>query len=378
MSIIPHSLLFIIMPVGMLMVIFILLRSVPALWQLTVGAEDNRRNHTMDGVRGLLSLWVLTHHLLVISTPAALPLKPLAPSGAVEMLMGSSFFTAPFYALTGMLFGGALLVSGGKLNTWQFLRRRLFRLLPVYILSIGMVIFFAFYMTSFKLNISLFKMAKEIGRWSSFGFLKMYDINSAPVASWHGMLWTLPFEICFYLALPVFAFAQRKLRTPAILVIGLLAMGAFNWQFLFFATGVVAAAALSWRHRWNSVVWTVLSIAALFGLGLTASLRSPALQAVLLIPILVAAAKQIRLFFLFRGKPIRFIGEISYSIYILHFPILSITFDIFINREHFSSLEMPVRLALLCVIGVMIICLSATSYVFVERPLIALSRRGRS
>ena len=93
-----------------------------------VGNQDARRNHTMDGMRGLLSLWVLTHHLNVM-TVVFQPKSIWQPgAGAVRSLMLSAFFTAPFFMLTGMLFAGGLLASGGKLAGMRFLGNRIFRL----------------------------------------------------------------------------------------------------------------------------------------------------------------------------------------------------------------------------------------------------------
>lgn len=374
-SAVELNLLFVLVPAGVLAIVAGLLRLFPQVWTRTVRDEDARRNHTVDGARGLLSLWVLTHHLNTV--PFFLqPRGDWRPEqGAVVLLMSSSFFVAPFYALTGMLFGGALLASRGELDGWRFLRNRLLRLAPVYALSVLLIVAVAFWMTGFELRVPLWKLAKQIARWSSFGFLPMYDINGAPVAGWHRMLWTLPYEIIFYLALPVLAWGQRRFRTPLALIGGLALAAVFSWPFIYFAAGVIAAAALGWRGRLAPAIWSALCMAAVIGLGASAGWSGPVAQAALLVPILAAAALQVPPLAPLRARSIRFVGEISYSLYILHFPVICILFSLAVDARTLNALGFLPRMGALALLGSAIVSLAALSYVFVERPVIAWSKR---
>lgn len=232
------NLLFVLMPAAILLIVATVLRLFPALWAHTVQGSEDTRNRSMDGARGLLTLWVLTHHLNVLALGPHGDLR--AGSGAVSLLMGSSFFTAPFYMLTAMLFGGALLASKGAFDTPRFLRRRFFRLAPAYLVSIALVVLAAFAMTGFELRVDPLKLLKQVARWCSFGFLPRYDINGADVSDWHGMLWTLRYEIGFYLLLPLLAWAQRRTGSPAVVVLALAGVGLFAWPFIFFTAGVLS------------------------------------------------------------------------------------------------------------------------------------------
>lgn len=120
---------------------------------------------------------------------------------------------------------------------------------PVYVLSLVLVVAVAFHLTDFRLQVPAGKLAKQRVRWSSFGLPPMYEINGAPVATWHGMLWTLCFEIAFYLLLPLLARGQRALRSPLLLLGGLAIAAVFSRPFIYFTAGVLAAAALGWKHR---------------------------------------------------------------------------------------------------------------------------------
>lgn len=371
------DLYFILIPLGILAIVAAIILAVPQLWTRSMGHDDSRRNHTMDGARGLLSLWVLTHHLIAIPYMLTHTVPVQSSHGAVAMLMSTSFFTAPFYSLTAMLFGGALLATGGKLNTLTFLQRRFFRLTPVYALSIVLIVATAFFMTGFHLQVPALKLMKSLARWCSFGFLPMYDINGAKVTSWHGMLWTLPYEIIFYAMLPVLAWGQRRAKSPLILIGGLALASFVSWQFVFFTTGVIAAAATRWKHRHVASIWSVLTLSSLFLLGATSAFSGPVIQAVLLLPILVAAATQVPIMRPFQAKPIRFVGEISYSIYILHFPLICILYTLVISPTRLNQLSYLERTAALAGIGSLIVIIAALSYMFIERPIIAFGKNWK-
>jgi peptidoglycan/LPS O-acetylase OafA/YrhL len=359
------------MPMAMLAVLALTLRVFPKIWDLTVRKQDASRNHTMDGARGLLSLWVLTHHLDIgpyLNTWRA----PPSPLG---MLLNSSFFVAPFFVLTGMLFGGGLLATSGKLETIAYIRRRLFRIVPAYAVSVALIFLAVFYASGFHLQIPLAKLIKELVRWSLLDFVRRYDINGFDASGAHGMLWTMRYEVLFYASLPILAFAQRQLRSRFVLIAGLALIGLFSWPFIFFTGGVVAAAALGWRHPRAARVWQIGSIVSIVVLILTARHTNSVLQAVLLVPIMAAIALQGRLFRPLSWRPIRFVGEISYSVYVLHSPLIWILFTLLISPATVQRMGFVERTLVLAGGGCAALVIATLCFVFVERPFIAYSKR---
>ncbi|WP_162987084.1 acyltransferase family protein [Sphingomonas paeninsulae] len=368
--------MFIFLPMVMLVVVALVLRFFPKVWDWTVRKQDASRNHTMDGARGLLSLWVLTHHLnigpaMVLQNGGWQPL----PS-ALQILVTSGFFVAPFFALTAMLFGGGLLASKGKLDTFAFIRRRFFRLVPAYIVSIVLIVAAVFYISGFHLRVAPLSLIKEMVRWTLFDFVQRYDINGVNASGSHGMLWTLRYEILFYASLPILAFAQRRLNSRFVLIAGLALISFFSWPFIFFTGGAVAAAALGWRHPRAATVWQIGSIISIAVLVLTASHTNAVLQAVLLVPMLAAIALQGAIFRPLSWKPIRFVGEISYSVYILHYPVIWIIFTLFISPATVQSMGFVERTLILAVGGCVVLVIATLCFVFVERPFVAYSKRS--
>jgi peptidoglycan/LPS O-acetylase OafA/YrhL len=108
---------------------------------------------------------------------------------------------------------------------------------------------------------------------------------------------------------------------------------------------------------------------------LTARHTNSVLQAVLLVPILAAIALQGPLFQPLRWKPIRFVGEISYSVYILHYPIIWIIFTLFISPAMVEQMGFVDRTLVLAGGGCVALVVAALCFVFVERPFVAYSKR---
>lgn len=368
------ALIFYVLPLGMAAVIALGLYAFPALWAVTVRNTDATRNHTMDGARGLLTLWVLTFHVHQVPWIVDPGFHPSLPPGRLSAMLSTGFFVAPFFAMTAMLFGGVLLSSRGQLATIRFLRRRFFRIVPGYAVSVLIIVVAAFWISGFRLQVPLGSLVKELGRWSLFDFVKRYDINGVDLAAAHAMLWTLSYEIGFYLVLPILAWAQRRTGSPAAPFFLLAGMAAIWWPFTFFAGGIAAAALVGWRHRHAEMVLQVASVVAILLLIGLAYHSIVAVQAALLAPILAAVARETWLFRWLRLRPLRYVGEISYSVYILHYPLLWIAFLAIGGPGPMASMDIAGRWVALIGCGVIVLAVATLCYIFVERPFTAFGK----
>ncbi len=189
------------------------------------------------------------------------------------------------------------------------------------------------------------------------------------------MSWTFRTELIFHARLPLLAYAQRRVRTPTILFIALGLVALWYWPFWFFPAGLVAAAALGWRSGAAPRLWQVGSLVALAVLIATAYRTSNPLQAVLVVPMLVALVLETPLFRLLRWRPLRFVGEISYSIYILHYPLIWIIFTVVLNPRWTEDLPFVERMLVGVGCGAVVIAVATVCYVYVERPFVRLGRR---
>jgi len=209
----------------------------------------------------------------------------------------------------------------------------------------------------------------------AFGFIldgspSIRDLNYVEVI---GTIWTLPFEWLFYLFVPVLAVVVRSGRAMAWVAAGLaLYYGNRMWDGTadvftpFFLPGVLLGlrpvAELPGGRR------MVLGATALF-LALCAILPgnqnfSPARLAVMTGFFAVAVYGAPRL--LARAGIAR-LGDISYSVYLLHFPALFVTRAVLDSPRVALFAPYP-RAAAFLGVAALVIGLSSATYRWIERP----------
>lgn len=364
------------MTIGLVLVAALVLRVFPGIWDVTVGRIDRHRIHALDGARGLLTTWVLCHHMMMLRNTDAHGVWQ-APPGAFGALLTSGFFVAPFFMLTAMLFGGRLLARPGQLAVGPFLIGRAFRLLPAYMLALAIFVACAFALSGWTLQRPAFAVVKEIGRWMLFDFVPRYDINGVDLASHYGILWTLKYEILFYLSLPVLAFVQRITRSRLVLVAGLAALSYIWWPFAFFTAGAVAAILTRLSSNRAKIVWQILALAGIFAVIAFAGFRITYswVQAICLIPIMTCLALEVTMVAPLKWRPFRLIGEASYSNYVLHGPIGFFLATFVVDPNVGLAMSFVPRTLWLVAFGTVALAGAMASFVLVEMPCIRLGGR---
>src|SRR5262249_5031973 len=82
--------------------------------------------------------------------------------------------------------------------------------------------------------------------------------------------------------------------------------------------------------------------------------------------------------FLLRWRGLRFLGDISYSVYLLHFLVLCTVIKAFTSLQQASGIRLSIYVlafALTCVTCAVTILLSWLTYVYVEEPGIEFGKR---
>lgn len=151
-----------------------------------------RRIAALDGLRGVAILMVLASHLL----PAALRL-PAAPPALEAVGRGGVIL---FFLLSGYLIFGNVRRQPASV----FLRRRLFKILPSYWLSLACIALLA---------VSLPGAVHYSWRTYAANFLMIADITGDPQVS--GVYWTLLIEVKFYLFIALqYAILRDRFLAP--------------------------------------------------------------------------------------------------------------------------------------------------------------------
>ncbi len=327
----------------------------------------------IEGLRGIAILLVLLFH-------AGLP---WTPGGFVGV---DVFFVISGFLITGKLWRESQ--QPGGLSITKFYAWRIRRLLPAALVAVAIVTLVGLLIAA-PLNRS--ELAAD-GAASALSIANMRFISSvdyfAPTASPSPFLhfWSLSVEEQFYLVWPALIVlltwrGGSSKRLIAALVIGVIASFAFSmwltdasparafyllptrlWQLgaggLLALIGVVGTS-----RRAGALAWAGLAAIALAGVALTSEMPYPGLAALLptlgAVALLYGGAAPGGPLRLLAAAPLRFLGKISYSLYLWHWPLLVLPL-MFLERA-LTGVEIVVAVA--AAIGV-----SWLSWRFVEQP----------
>lgn len=348
-----------------------------------------RRIPELDGLRGLAILLVLIYHWAAFRTVRhSFAYYLLAPRG----LMWSGVDL--FFVLSGFLIGGILLDSKSSPTYYStFYLRRIYRIFPLYYLVISLLVVGSlFFPWSFL-------FANRMPIWPFLFFVQnIFGITrAAPLV---GVTWSLAVEEQFYLLLPL---AVRKLSRRAISMLAIfcivnapvlrtiLFLWGFHWDQIkaplpcradALALGVLAAILV--RNE-AATLWIRQNIAAAyfyFALLLCGSIAMLKLQETrftltfgislldqmyfcLLVLLLLAPLRPIA--WIFRLKWLRWLGTVSYCVYLIH---QAIWYSIFRIAGYSQPLIMDFfsfSLAMLALVAVF--CFAQLSWTYLEYPL---------
>lgn len=357
----------------------------------------DRRTATLDGLRGFLALSVFAHHLAITHGYIATGAWVLPPSG-VYTLLGQAGVVV-FFMITGVLFWGKLLDSGGRPDWAGLYIGRVCRIGPMYLLAVGLMLAVVAWRTGFALREPAWTVAAAVLQWLALGLDPLQpDVNGYRGTGLilAGVTWTIFVEWLFYGALrPMARFARgrRPLRfAGGGLLLCLLALVIAAWSgppALLVATlatvvgaffsGMVAACLLRRPARPRIPAWAgsplALACLALLFLGFDDMLGP--VQLVLVSAFFWLVCDGATLFGLLSTRPARRLSTISYSIYLMQGLALTAVFAIPPVRDF--AMSGPIRFWLvggLCVL--LLLVASAATYRLVERPGIAQGRRLRS
>jgi exopolysaccharide production protein ExoZ len=285
----------------------------------------------LDGMRGAAALAVVVFHVYVISFHYYPPGSALMTSAAVRAFMSlarwGSLGVPVFFVLSGFCVGQTWLRSR---SASQFFLRRWWRIFPAYYASLALVLGCA-------LAVKLFTGANDIttlpaptaGHLLATLALLTSPATSVPGLTW--VYWTLTYEVVFYAILtPLLVLPER----PRLIVLGTLntaicVLGAWpNLALspgpLFFAGlwplfGLGLAVVLAPRDRRVAAIVGLVSLLAALRLIPGGSHPGVAPAALVTAALVAACAAGCRLP---RWRLLEKIGGFSYSLYLIHVPVL--------------------------------------------------------
>ena len=343
------------------------------------------RYGTLDGLRGFLATAVFFHHFFI--TWHWKGSGDWARPDQIYIYNYGHVGVALFFMITGFLFISRVVRNQGHQQWLSLYESRIFRIYPLYLFVVVALSFCVFYQSHYRLQVSAPQLTWEYLKWIFFdgGDINHYAQTDLVIA---GVDWTLKYEWAFYLLLPLFALTLAKLnRTGAWLLIGLSLFLYFDpltrfpfgelidtRYFLLFAMGGMALYAsnhLPVSHEWVRSK----KISALTLLLLAVILFYPNTLDVLHIAMISAFFTLVALgndlFGLLSLRSSALLGEISYSIYLVHGLILYTLFTLIhpLPVEHMSLSRF---LLLLPLVSVMVVLISTATFLLIERPTMKL------
>lgn len=363
----------------------LLLRAVPKISRHLQHSGESRYA-SIDGLRGYLAFGVFVHHSVITWIFLRTGVIEFPPSNFYSMLGQGS--VALFFMITGFLFWSRLLTQGRQHDWLAFGISRVFRLYPLYLPLMVIVFVTVFYLQNWELKEPGTELLKQILAWLTFD---RPDINQYHQT---GMLisnvtWTLAYEVFFYLALPlaalVFVYRGNWLQVMLCLI-GIYALYQIvGWEHSlkkhFLASFLGGIAAAYWVRRPALVAWsksrlaTIIALLALI-IAFTAFNRAFKTAPLFLLSLFfVIVASGNNLFGALKPRSIRWLGEISYSTYLLHGFVLWMMVQRLPLILHVDAREAWVYLPLLAVCTCLLILISSATFLFIELPGMAAGKK---
>lgn len=284
-----------------------------------------------------------------------------------------------FFMITGFLFFSKILDGKNKEIDWLRLYvSRFLRLTPLYAVAMGALFLIIFFLSDAKLNEPVKVVTSEVLRWITFTVRGDPDINGIERTSLivAGVTWSLPYEWYFYLLLPIFALINgvrvgRGYVVSAVVLIFIFKKHTYIYHWLSFVGGILAAYLVRVDYLRYLLGKTVFSIAVILLVSATIvffpSTYDWAPIALLSIAFVMIAAGN-GVFGLLTNPISRTLGELAYSIYLLHGIVLFLLFRYFIGFEKLRLLPPIDYWFVIVAISPVLIFVSYISYRNIEHP----------
>ena len=332
---------------------------------------------SIEGLRGYLAFFVFLHHSSVWHDY----LKTgdwHSPASGIFSQAGECG-VAFFFMITGFLFSNKLLIGKNKPINWTaYFKARILRLGPMYFFTVSVLIFIVFAAGGFVLNTSPGRLIDDCSHWYFFTLVGSPNIdgynNTYTIIA--GVRWSLVYEWMFYLFVPIAAFLFYKIKTSSLVlffctVLLIIIYIKNEWSLihlLTFVSGVLASFLVKneklikiFRHWAASfIILFCLLIIAIFSHHFTII---PWMLATIIFCIVACGNT---FFGILHAKSSQILGQMSYSIYLLHGIVLYVVMNFILGIEKAKSLSDTKYCLVIAACILPLIVISSTTYHFIE------------
>ena len=342
------------------------------------------RHGAMTGFRGLLALGIFLHHSFIWS-------HYVQGRGWLDAWGWHQFGESRvvlFFMLTSTLFYGKLLDSRGRNFDWLHLYvSRVLRLGPAYWLAMSLMIAIVGYATlnhvdqagTSIVKFNWWEIVSECAVWLTFSMFGMPSIDGyfhTPLVT-AAVTWTLPYEVTFYMLLPLLALPLRVAMPAATLALGLAAaIWAAAWSpdpmICVPFIGGMAVALLIRVPKIVKALRTRASAAAAIAATTVVFLVFPTVYApvplLMLLFAMAVVATDNDLFGILRWRAPQALGNWGYSLYLLHGIALYTLFVLVIGLDRAKEFTGLQCLGVICAYIPVVLTLAWASHRWIESP----------
>lgn len=359
--------------------------------------EKASRLAFIEGMRGLAAFYVVLQHCVTMVDPYQLMLRANAhPSWLREVflfLLNGHFAVSAFIVLSGFCLQLALYQKGdGQLRDVRtFFFRRFWRILPPYYACLAFSLLVCHFVTSRQEGMPWVQYLPVTWENTLAHIFMIHNLSRDWMYKINGVLWSISIEFQLYLVFPLFVVGLwrwgSRVMIPlmgSLVAVLMVASPAseklYPWYAALFVLGMCGARwalepSRAFLHRWFLAGSVLFLVAALWSTQYTKELvvRDALMGVSVTLALALGTARPDHLWVRpFAFGPLVGLGAFSYSLYLMHHPILQI---IYLMRPEWVST--PLRsFAYLLIVGVpIILVLCYAFYRVFEKPFIG--RRPR-
>lgn len=354
------------------------------------------RLYLLDLTRGLAALGVVLWHYQIFYFDAPGHLADDFNQSGQPFFGGLWFFYQEgsrgvylFFVLSGFVFFAQYVdkIGGRTMSTWQYFIRRFSRLYPLHLVTLVFVYILQVMSKQATGQYSVYHCNDLRRGILSLTFLTDWLPEKYVCSTLNGPTWSLSVEVFLYVLFFAVAcllpkkWLARVGVTVAIIAGSLLSRGLHAYHLLgdptlcFFSGGFAYLLWTKARHDGRMAMWLLLAstaTAAASGVYLVYVSASIVVQDMILFPSVVLALACAQSLKPMLGHSIRSVGDISYSVYLIHFPLqLAIILGAKFSQAHIDYASAHVFVLFFA----LLIALSYASYYLFEVPLQDAIRR---
>jgi peptidoglycan/LPS O-acetylase OafA/YrhL len=346
-------------------------------------AGNHGRYLTIDGLRGYLAFFVFLHHACVWYFYLKTGRWETPPSNLYTQFGQSA--VALFFMITGFLFFSKLIDGRKKPIDWlKLFVSRILRLTPLYVFVMLLLFTVIALLSEGVLREDGGVLLRNALHWLTFTVVGQPDLNGVLQTKiiLAGVTWSLPYEWFFYLSLPVLAILVQVRPPWPFLLLGVVSLvGLYFWyqgyaRMLPFLGGISAAFLVRLQLFRDVAVKKAASVLIVACLAVVVEHFPTAysLYPVILLSVVFALiAGGNTLFGILVSVTSRTLGEMAYSIYLLHGLTLFVFFKFLYGQTAASALGVGEYWLLVAGVTPLLVLMSLMTFRCIEKPFLQLT-----